>query len=257
MYPHRINLREPWQTRPDEPLTYARIFNWPTELMPFEELWLVVGTVHAPFSVRFNQQPLGEQRTPRLPLEVNLTSHVRNQNLLEIVCRQTPLHGKVESAFLEVRRSVHLQQIVGAARWVNDQPVLHLDATVAGTPERNLSLVVRLNERELHYQELGLPTVAISVDVPLRNVPYWLPGQPNPLFHLEVQLLDPSCVMAQHHYQTALAAKDAAGIAIPLPADEACFESPWLAMADREGQRVTMSGIEPFLPYVWHHPCLS
>ena len=111
MYPHRINLREPWQAVPyRQNVTYQRAFSWPTELMPFEQLWLVVGCAGTPIHVSLNQKHIGSQQKARVPLEMDITTHVQNQNLLEIICllEEAASHaqGKIQSVFLEVRRSV-------------------------------------------------------------------------------------------------------------------------------------------------------
>lgn len=258
MYPHRIHLREPWQTRPGEPCTYARIFNWPAELMPFEELWLIVGTVYAPFQVKLNQHLLGSQPLPRVPLELNLTKLIQHQNLLEIVCLEPPTPARVHGVRLEVRRSVHLQEIVGTYAREGTHPLLKLQARIAGIPDRKLSLVLRWDEQEILYQELGLPAGFIEVKATLPESPCWQAGQQNQLHELEVQLLDPSCIMAQHHYQTAIPTADLITSAsrTPLPGEIALFESAWLTEADRTGLMVSLPDRARVLPYVWHHPCL-
>ncbi|MFO0812323.1 MAG: hypothetical protein U0796_03840 [Gemmatales bacterium] len=260
MYPHRINLREPWQTRPDDPHTFARVFRWPAELLPHEEVWLVVGTVYAPFSVIVNEQQLGIQPTARLPLELNITSVLRNQNLLEIAClaplAPTEEFKRVEHVYLEVRRTVHLQQLTGTTVWQAGHPSLQLSAQVTGQPERNLSVVVLLDHQEVHYQELGKPIGAIRATTPPLKVQPWLAGQANALHTLEVQLLDPASILAQHEFHTGFLEPGTTGERLDFPALESIHESTWLAEADRVGRLVKLPEIPGMMPYVWHHPCL-
>jgi hypothetical protein len=262
MYPHRINLREPWQTRADDPLTFARVFRWPNELMPHEEVWLVLGAVYAPYTVIVNEQQLGIQPTARLPLEVNLTSVLRNQNLLEIACLEPPLK-RVEHIYLEVRRTIHLQQLIGHTVWNGEQPQLRFTARLASPAERSLSLVVMLNQQEVLYQDLGKPSGRVEFNTPPLSVSRWLPGQVNELHQLELQLLDPACVLDQHTFVTGLAhppqdpIRANNGVPVILPDGIPLHASPWLADADRAGTLVDWKPSEAFLPYVWHHPCLA
>lgn len=254
MYPHRINLREPWQKQPGTKLNYARAFNWPTKLMPFEELWLVVGTVFSPFRVTLNQQLLGEQPFVRVPLELPVTPYLQSQNLLQIECLEQPSYEGVRNVFLEVRAKVHLQHLIGSIRWENDRPRLHLNAKLNGQPDRPLSIVVRLNHHEVHYQEVGLPGKVIEVSTPALDVQPWQIGQHNELYDLEVQLLDPACSLSQHHYLTGFAPPENGTAFDTMPDHESYLESSWLDQADRTGKLVAIKDYDQVLPYVWHHP---
>ena len=182
----------------------------------------------------------------------------QNQNLVEILCEpdpHLPFRGITRTVFLEVRRSVHLQQLVGKVHWQGEQPSLQLQAKISEASERRLSIVVRLNEREVHYEELPLGQLEVNVTTLPFEAPRWLPGRENVLEQLEVHLLDPACVLAQHTFATGFARheKDEAGVA--LPRDEAVFESVWLEEADRLGRIVSVDDVS-CLPWVWHHPCL-
>jgi len=263
MYPHRINLREPWQKpSPLTPLpeywergtTYARAFNWPTKLMPFEELWLVVGTIFSPFRVTLNRQLLGEQPQARVPLELTVTPFLQSQNLLQIECLEPPSYEGVRNVYLEVRRSVHLHQLTGSIHWENDRPRLQLHATLHGQPDRPLSIVVRLNQQEVHYQELGKPSKVIDVLTPPLDVKPWQIGQTNEPYDLEVQLLDPACSLSQHHYLIGFAPPSDDMPFDTIPDHESYLESPWLEQADRTGKLVAIKDYDQVLPYVWHHP---
>ncbi len=253
MYPHRINLRDPWQRRPGAEQTFARAFNWPNPLMPFEELWLVVGTVFAPFQVRLNQQVLGQQETSRVPLEFPVSQLLRSQNLLEIECLGPPRYDSVRNVYLEVRRTVHFRQLIGSVIWQNEQAQLQLRALLNGQPDRPLSIVIRLNHVEVHYQELGLANQAINVITPPLSVQPWQAGQANDLYELEVQLLDPACSLSQHHFVMGFAPPAMEGNYETFPDDESYLDSTLLEQADRAGRLVMIEDYDKLLPYVWHH----
>ncbi|HQR08912.1 MAG TPA: hypothetical protein PLN21_18975 [Gemmatales bacterium] len=260
MYPHRINLRNPWQAVADpEGIAYRRVFSWPTELMPFEQLWLTVGGVDSPYRVTLNRQLMGNQADGRMPLEMNITPVVQNQNLVEIVCAPDPnqsFRGITRTVFLEVRRSVHLQQFIGKVLWKNGRPQLHLYGKITGTSERKLSIVVRLNDQEIHYEELPLHQNELNVTTQPFNAPRWQPGRENVLQQLEVHLLDPACVLAQHTFMTGFAQHRNDEPAEVLPDDEAIFESSLLNEANSQGRVMTYKDAAHYLPWLWHHPSL-
>lgn len=266
MYPHRINLREPWTAIPhQQSTTFRRAFRWPTELMPFEQLWLVIGWADSPIHVTLNQNLVGSQQDAGIPLQVNITSLIQDQNLLEVMClplgNRDKTQGKISSVFLEVRRSVHLSTLSGNCRWNDGKPLFELSATIAGQVERQLSLVIRLNDKEIHYGDLVRVDEPIMVNTDTLNVPEWKPGQTNKLQNLEIQLLDPACVLSQHHYQTGFVDTVlAANLPIDVyPSQEPILESAWLGRADRQGRLVRHQDvpIAARLQYLWHHPCLK
>lgn len=260
MYPHRINLRDPWQAIAEpEGIAYRRVFSWPTQLMPFEQLWLTVGGVDSPYRVTLNRQLLGSQTDGRLPLEMNITSVAQNQNLVEIACSpdpHLPFRGITRTVFLEVRRSVHLQHLVGKVLWQDDRPRLQLRGMISGHSERKLSIVIRLNDQEVHYEELPLHQNELNVTTQPFDAPRWQPGQENVLQQLEVHLLDPACVLAQHTLMTGFAQHRENAPAEVLPEGEAIFESPFLNEADRQGRVVVCRNGSQCLPWIWHHPSL-
>ena len=264
MYPHRINLREPWQAIPQgHSTTYRRVFRWPAELMPFEQLWLVVGYADTPIQVTLNQKHLASQKEPRVPLEMDISGLVQNQNLLEISCLHEEAGktaGRIQSVFLEVRRSVHLDNIVGNCQWNAGKPYFELTASIRGQVERKLSVVVRLNDKALCYQELA-EQMPVPIHVNDLDVPQWMPRQSNTLQALEVQLLDPACVLSQHHYLTGFVDRgmpDSMTVE-PFPSDEPILESAWLEAADRQGRLVRVEEISQLAGwrYLWHHPCIQ
>jgi hypothetical protein len=222
--------------------------------MPFEELWLVVGTIFSPFRVTLNRQLLGEQPQARVPLELTVTPFLQSQNLLQIECLEPPSYEGVRNVYLEVRRSVHLHQLTGSIHWENDRPRLQLHATLHGQPDRPLSIVVRLNQQEVHYQELGKPSKVIDVLTPPLDVKPWQIGQTNEPYDLEVQLLDPACSLSQHHYLIGFAPPSDDMPFDTIPDHESYLESPWLEQADRTGKLVAIKDYDQVLPYVWHHP---
>ena len=260
MYPHRINLRDPWQAIAEpEGIAYRRAFSWPTQLMPFEELWLVVGGVDAPYRVTLNRQPLGSQADGRVPFEINITPVVMNQNLVEITCTpdsHRPFRGIIRTVYLEVRRTVHLQQLVGNVLWQTNQPRLQLRARITGLSERRLSMVVRINDQEVHYEELPSGLTELNMTTKPFDAPCWQPGRDNVLQQLEVHLLDPACVLCQHHFMTGFALPLDGALAVRLPSDEPVYESSWLNEADCLGKVVSVAKADviSFLPYLWHHP---
>lgn len=266
MYPHRINLREPWTAIPhQQSTTFRRAFRWPTELMPFEQLWLVIGWADLPIQVTLNKQLVGSQQDTGVPLQLNITSFIQNQNLLEVTCSRVgdsvKAQGKISSVFLEVRRSVHLSTLTGNCRWNVGKPLFELAATIAGQVERQLSLVIRLNDKEIHYGDLARVDVPIIVTSETLDVPKWMPWQTNELQNLEIQLLDPACVLSQHHYQTGFVDTVlAANLPIDdYPSQEPILESAWLERADRQGRLVRLQDVPlaARLQYLWHHPCLK
>jgi hypothetical protein len=76
------------------------------------------------------------------------------------------------------------------------------------------------------------------------------------LQQLEVHLLDPACVLAQHQFLTGFARPMVGEKAEPLPDEEAVLESPWLDEADRLGKVISIATTDTatLLPYLWHHP---
>lgn len=123
MYPHRINLRGPWDVQPlsatrlrrdgssealpgpvPPPLKmrlparwhdaglpgfqgrvrFRRNFSWPKELASYERLWLVLLGVDWRADVFLNGEPLGSFTGPFLPHEIEITRHVRDRNELTI-----------------------------------------------------------------------------------------------------------------------------------------------------------------------------
>jgi len=261
MYPHRINLREPWQAiATPEGIAYRRVFKWPTELMPFEQLWLVVGGVDSLYEVKFNQRSLGSQGDGRVPLERDITSLIQNQNLIEIECdpaHHQPFRGITRTVFLEVRRTVHLRDLVGQVLWLNEKPQLRLSARISRPSERRLSIVVRMNDHEVQYEELAVDASRIDVVTPPLEVQRWQPGRENVMQQLEVHLLDPACVLAQHTFATGFAQHTPEEPAVAMPIDEPIFESPLLEQADRTGQVVISNYYWESVPWLWHHPCLK
>lgn len=123
MYPHRINLRGPWDAQPlartrlrrdgsieevdgavspalkmmmpcrweqaglgpfQGRVRFRRSFGWPKELAGYERLWLVVGAADYFAKVILNDQPLGEHAGAFDPFEFEITALVKERNELVI-----------------------------------------------------------------------------------------------------------------------------------------------------------------------------
>lgn len=258
MYPHRIQLREPWQCLPGQQMIFRRAFRWPTELMPFEELWLIVGSINVPCRVMLNQKLVASHHDAQLPCLVPITSQVQMQNILEIVCEPVagPRAPQLNGVFLEVRRTLHLGPITGKVEWAEKKPILHLHAPLHGTSEKRLSVAVMFNDQEVHYQELSADAREMDLATPPLEVVPWIPGQINQLHSLDVRLLDPASILDQRHYQTGFRQHETIATAETFPPQERLFESAWLEQADREGRAVEVftSEVSLALPWLWHHP---
>jgi hypothetical protein len=231
--------------------------------MPFERLWLTV-SCNQPFTVRVNEESLGEHADPRLPLSLDLTSRAQTVNTLELVMAAEAREFRLGPIYLEVRRDVHLTDIVGETYWEGKTPRLHLTARRVGEPARPLSIIVRLDEQEVLYQELG-SSEKIEVMTPSLEVRLWQPGQANYLHQLDCQLLDPACVLSQHSFQTGFRQVEPLGRGeyrvndTPVqvnatPWDGPLDESASLTAADREGRPLVLANVVDALPYLWHHP---
>ena len=103
--------------------------------------------------------------------------------------------------YLEVRRDVHLAALVGETLWEADRPRLRLTARLLGEASRSLSLVVRLDEREVLYADLPQSS-SVDVVTPPLDVRRWRPNQFNVVHQVDYQLLDPACVLSQHSFPT-------------------------------------------------------
>ncbi len=258
MYPHRIQLREPWQCLPGQTMVFRRAFRWPTELMPFEELWLIVGSINVPCQIMLNQKLVASHHNAQLPCIVPITSLVQSQNILEIVCEPTagPRAPQLNGVFLEIRRTVHLGPIKGLVEWTDNKPVLRLQASIHGSSEKRLSVAIMLNDEEVHYQELAADEREMALVTSPLDVTPWLPGQTNILHSLDVRLLDPACILDQRHYQTGFRLPATTASLESFPPQERLYESAWLEQADREGRTVEVftSEVSLAMPWLWHHP---
>lgn len=258
MYPHRIQLREPWQCLPGQQMVFRRAFRWSTELMPFEELWLIIGSINVPCHVKLNQQVVTTHHQVQFPCMVPISKLVQVQNILEIICEPEagPRAPQLNGVFLEVRRTVHLGPLHGKVEWEQMKPILHLHAPIHGVSEKPLSVAVMLHDQEVHYQELSVDAREMNLTTPPLNISLWLPGQENKLHSLDVRLLDPACILDQQHYLTGFRTLDTADAAEPFPPQERLFESAWLEQADREGRSVEVftSDVNLARAWLWYHP---
>lgn len=295
----------------DPPITLRRTFRWPTELSSFKRLWLTINSTDKPIAIRLNDKLLGEPRAPYLPWTHDISSVVQPQNQLELslpwqgslVAKSLVLspecfvsktqHSALSAQhlsflcgpiYLEVRRQVHLANVCCTINWQNDQPILEMTARAAGTSERPLAIVIRLNEEEVHYQEcpeLTRTTDRLQISIPLPppksegiRETFWQPGQANVLHTLELHLLDPACLLDQHTYPVGFRQlrrreddtyqiNDRVIKEIRIhDLDEPLVEPVKLGHLDRDGVPIILRiPAEPTLqsayqPLLWYHPCV-
>lgn len=226
--------------------------------MPFEELWLIVGSINVPCQIILNQKLVASHHEAQLPCFVPITSLMQGQNILEIICEPVagPRAPQLNGVFLEVRRTVHLGPITGKVEWEEKKPILHLHAPIHGTSEKRLSVAVMLNDQEVYYQDLSADAREMDLATLPLGVTTWLPGQENQLHSLDVRLLDPACILDQQHYQTGFRLPDTIASLESFPPQERLYESAWLEQADREGRSVEVFTSDETLaqPWLWHHP---
>jgi len=233
--------------------------------MPFERLWLVASCAR-PVQVVLNDQVLGTHQDPWVPFEADISPIVRPSNELRFML-EAAVEGLPGPVYLEVRRDVHLAGMVGVAVWESTRPRLRLTGQIRGEPSRPLSFVVRLDEREVLYQDLPR-SESLDVTTPELEVRQWQAGQTNVLYQLDFQLLDPACVLSQHGFLTGFRA------VVPGPGEsrldgvhpwvetvtwqEPLDESPVLIDADRQGKLLVLShpraNPATSLPWLWQHP---
>jgi hypothetical protein len=283
MYPHRIHLHGPWQRGGEagklvlppgqlarfeatEALTLRRPFRWPTPLMPFERLWLVA-SCSRPVQIMLNERPLGEHDDPWAAFEADITALVQPVNQLTLT-----LHAMGPSVlgpvYLEVRRDVHLTGLVGEVIWEAERPRLRLTGRLHGELTRPVSLVVRLDEREVLYTNLP-PGPSVDVVTSPLEVRRWQAGQVNVSHQIDCQLLDPACVLSQHSFATGFRTVQRLargeylvnGLPVrvePMRWEEPLDESAALAEADRQGRLLVLApprnSTGSSWQYLWHHP---
>ena len=85
MYPHRIRLRQPWQTeRASDSIRFTRGFNRPTGLDPQESLWLVIESTAASGTASLNNSLLGSVVADRQETSFDITPQLENRNNITI-----------------------------------------------------------------------------------------------------------------------------------------------------------------------------
>jgi beta-galactosidase/beta-glucuronidase len=175
MYPHRINLRGPWQCEPlenatqritmpcrwaDTPLSYftgrircQRRFHWQKPLDENERLFLVVGAADNKADVTLNGHFLGNHEGAFDPFEFEITSLMQASNDLTI---ETDTSGGLwGTVFLEVRRESFLQQVDINVTWKEETPQLEVNGLVLGPAGRQLDVDLLLNDALLISQPVS------------------------------------------------------------------------------------------------------
>jgi hypothetical protein len=219
MYPHRINLRGPWQCEPfdssvrpsrvtmpcrwaDTPLAgfagrirCQRRFHWQQPLNENERLFLVIGAADDHAAVTLNGHLLGKHDGTFDPFEFEITALVQTSNDLCIDVDSTgKSHGLWGTVFLEVRREHYLQDVAVTIPWTNGVPYLEISGKVIGPSDQRCDLDVVLTERLLVSQAVtASPTgKPFSFAVKLPEIVPWQPnGYGSPVLHeLRLELLD-------------------------------------------------------------------
>ncbi|MEX0866354.1 MAG: hypothetical protein WD030_03280 [Pirellulales bacterium] len=103
MYPHPIQLREPWRRtgEADAPVL-SRTFNAPTGLEPHEAVWLVIDRPSALAELHFNGNLLGAA-APAVTSEFEITPHLANGNEIKLQFPPTKEPAEFASVRLEIR----------------------------------------------------------------------------------------------------------------------------------------------------------
>lgn len=103
MYPHPIQLREPWRRtlNGDAPLL-SRTFNTPTGLEPHEAVWLVIERPSAAAELHFNGHPLGVA-APAAASQFDVTSHLAARNEIQLQFHPSEEPAEFASVRLEIR----------------------------------------------------------------------------------------------------------------------------------------------------------
>ena len=218
MYPHRINLRGPWQCetldtalpkrvhRVNMPCRWAdtplndcsgrircqRRFHWQKPLDAKERLFLVVGAADYRAEVTLNGQFLGKHEGAFDPFEFEITHLVQASNDLSIeVDSQGGLWGTV---FLEVRRECFLHHVNIHPLWVYDMAEVYINGLVVGPEEQQLDLDLLLNDSLLLSQHVKASVRGNPFQLLTRvpGIERWLPaGFGKPALHeLRLELLD-------------------------------------------------------------------
>lgn len=107
MYPHVIQLREPWRrSQLDSRVRHLRSFNWLNKLDQREQLWLVVESVADAAEFVCNDNLLGQVRQATSLAEFEITDLISAQNeiTIDVASRQRPVASPLIGAVrLEVR----------------------------------------------------------------------------------------------------------------------------------------------------------
>lgn len=100
-YPHRIRLREPWnvETAADGRLRARRKFNFPAELGPREDVWLMIAGASGLLAWTINDVRYSSDDFS-LGVGLSITKLLRRHNFVELEFEPAGTRGEV---YLEVR----------------------------------------------------------------------------------------------------------------------------------------------------------
>ncbi|HEX5271424.1 MAG TPA: hypothetical protein VFW33_13090 [Gemmataceae bacterium] len=143
-YPHRIRLRDPWQSAPSAGgARRSRRFGYPGRIDADERVWLTFGGAGGRVSVSLNGHALGTHDAGA-PFEHDVTGLLaaRNEVVLEIEGG-----GAQGDVALEVRRTAFLRGV----RVTVEGGRLRVAGSVVGSAARPLEVYVLLDGRTVHY----------------------------------------------------------------------------------------------------------
>jgi len=191
MYPHRIRLRGPWECQPlvrfvpdadghaeslAQPLPpkcrmtmpcrwgegglrefagrarFTRHFGVPRQIDSYEQVWLTLGGVEAVADLWLNDAFLGHCRGSSGPYAIDVTSQLRDRNLLTIEVESKGTTGGLWGEIaLEIRRTAYLDKVSLWAEYAQDAVRLHAAGEVAGSSQEQLEVYVILDRSTVAY----------------------------------------------------------------------------------------------------------
>jgi hypothetical protein len=146
-YPHRIRLRDPWQSEPiADGVRRSRRFGYPGRIDADERVWLTIDGVGGRVAVSLNGQTLGtHDGGASFEHEVTGLLGARNEVVMEVADGRAG--GEVA---LEVRRTAFLRGVTATT----ESGRIRVAGSVIGSAGRPLELYVLLDGRTVHYATL-------------------------------------------------------------------------------------------------------
>ncbi len=170
-YPHQIRLRGPWEIvtpdgstkrkqmpdrgeelPSDHGLRFIRRFGAPTNLDPYERVWLVVQGFQASAEVKLGGEQLATMVEPRW-WDWDITAKLQDRNQVEIVFPDDLGYGPIwKEVALEIRRTAYLPPLRIEAS-DSGRSIVHV--SVAGEFTELLDLYGLVDGQHVWYQSLG------------------------------------------------------------------------------------------------------